>query len=172
MSWILSFVIIAFAIYLIYNTIAIKLFGIPKSLSDTFYLYQEKQNWMKFFFPIMMFLMAGLLMPAWLEITAFSMLQFLAFLTAAGIMFTGAAPAFKSNKLTNAVHSASAICSAIFALLWIIFVSKFWWIIIFWLVLILITSLLTKTLKKSYIYWLETVAFLSTFSSILLFYLI
>lgn len=172
MSWILSFVIIAFVIYLVYNTIVIKLFGIPKSLSDTFYLYQEKRDWMKFFFPVMMFLMAGLLMPAWLEITAFSMLQFLAFLTATGIMFTGAAPAFKSNKITNTVHSVSAICSAIFALLWIIFVSKFWWIIIFWLVLILLTALLTKTIKTSYIYWLETVAFLSTFSSILLFYLI
>lgn len=51
MSWSLICVFIAFIIYLVYNGIAIKLFGIPESLSDTYYLYKDKKDWMRIFFP-------------------------------------------------------------------------------------------------------------------------
>ena len=57
MTWALISVLIAFAIYLIYNGIAIKLFGVPHSLSNTFYLYKRKKKWMRIFFPIMMLLL-------------------------------------------------------------------------------------------------------------------
>ena len=97
MTWALSSVLIAFAIYLVYNGIAIKLFGIPNSLSNTFYLYKQKKEWMRIFFPIMMVLLVAFLMPAWLEISAASALQFLAFFASGGILFVGTAPAFISR---------------------------------------------------------------------------
>jgi hypothetical protein len=119
----------------------------------------------------MMVSMAGLLLPAWLEISALSSLQFTAFLAAAGIIFTGSAPAFKSNDLEKKVHTVSALVAAVFALLWVIFVSKLWFIILIWLAVIALIAFITKTIKSSYIYWLETVAFMSTFTSILFFLL-
>lgn len=172
MSWILTLVIAAFLIYLIYNGVALGLFGIPKSLSMTFYLFQEKKKWTRIFFPIMMILVAFLLLPAWLEISALSSLQFLAFLAASGIIFTGAAPAFKSSDMENTVHVVGAGCAALFATLWVILVSKLWWVILIWLAILGLIMLVTKTTKSSYIYWLETVAFLSTFTSILIHYLV
>lgn len=171
MSWIITCVLIAFTIYLIYNGIALKLFGVPKSLSMTFYLLQEKKKWTRIFFPIMMVGMAFLLLPAWLEISVGSPFQFLAFLAAAGIMFVGAAPAFKSSDLENTVHMTSAIAAAIFAILWVILVSKLWWTILLWIATLGLAMWLTKTTKSSYIYWLETVAFMSTFTSIIAYYL-
>ena len=171
MSWILTCVIVAFLLYLVYNGIALGLFGVPQSLSMTFYLFQEKKKWTRIFFPIMMISIAFLLLPAWLEISVLSSLQFLSFLAAAGIMFVGAAPAFKSSGLENIVHMTSAIVAAIFALLWVILVSKLWWVILVWSAIIGLIMLVTKTVKSSYIYWLETIAFMSTFTSILVYYL-
>ena len=170
MSWIIICVFIAFFIYLIYNGVTLKLFGVPKSLSMTFYLLQEKKNWTRIFFPIMMVGMAFLLLPAWLEISVGSLFQFLAFLTVTGIIFVGAVPTFKSSDLENTVHMTSAIVAAIFAILWVILVSKLWWTIVLWIATLGLTMWLTKTIKSSYIYWLETIAFMSTFTSIIAYY--
>ena len=169
MSWSLICVSIAFIIYLIYNGIAIKLFGIPESLSDTYYLYKEKKDWMRIFFPLMMFSMVGLLMPAWLEISTGSMLQFLAFLAAASIAFVGAAPTFKNGGMDYKVHSISSYCAAVFSILWVVLVSKLWIMPIIWFVFITLLAILTKTVKTSSIYWLETIAFMSTFMSIMIY---
>lgn len=166
MDWKLIFVLTAFVIYFVYNAVALSLFGVPKSLSMTFYLFKEKKNWTCIFFPIMMLTMAGALLPAWLEISEGSDLQFMAFLAAAGIIFTGSAPAFKSSSLENSVHMTSAVVAAIFALLWVALVANLWYVILVWLIAITVIAFLTKSVKSSYIYWLETVAFLSTFTAV------
>ena len=166
-----ALILSAIIIYFVYNFFALGVSGIPKSLSMTFYLLQEKKKWLRIWFPIMMISMAFLLMPAWLEISVGSPFQFLAFLAPAGIMFTGAAPAFKSSELENTVHMTSAIFAAITALLWVGLVANLWLVIAIWFVIIAILAIVTKTVKSSYIYWLETVAFLSTFTAILAYYL-
>lgn len=172
MEWTLILVLIAFTIYALYNIIVIGTLGLPWSLSETFYKLKEQKEWLKVFFPIMMILTSWLLLPAWLEISASTHLEFLAFLAAGGIMFTGAAPAFKKHNLENRVHSISALLSALFAIIWIICVSKLWWVLVAWLVLIALIAVITKTWKTSLIFWLETVAFLATFTSIILYRLI
>ena len=161
-------VIIAFAIYLIYDFTAVSLFGTPKSLSNTFYLFKERKSWQRFFFPIMMISTAGLLLPAWLDISQNSPFQFLSFLACAGIMFTGAAPTFKASKMENRVHMISAIIAAVCAILWIILVTNCEWVIGLWFIGILVNAIVTKTIKTSYIYHLETIAFMSTFCTLLL----
>lgn len=172
MTWALISVLMAFAIYVIYNGIAIKLFGIPHSLSNTFYLFKSKNKWLQFLFPAMMVILVVLLLPAWLEISAGSALQFLAFFSASGLLFVGASSAFMSSDLEDKVHTYSAIGSVIFALLWVIFVSKAWIMIPIWLTVIALIAWLTKTWKSALIYWLENVAFMSTFTSILIYFLI
>lgn len=171
MEWTLTLVFIAFIIYALYNIMVVGTLGLPWSLSETFYKLKEQKEWLRVFFPITMILISWLLLPAWLEISASTHLEFLAFLAAGGIMFTGAAPAFKKHRLENRVHMISALLSALFAILWIIFVSKLWWVLVTWLVLIALIAIVTKTWKTSLIFWLETVAFLATFTSIILYQL-
>lgn len=118
----------------------------------------------------MMMTMAGFLMPAWLDISEGHDLQFMVFFAMAGIMFTGAAPAFDSSDLENKVHTFSAIFAAIFALLWIVFVANLWYFILVWFIVIVLIALLSNTVKTSYVYWLETVAFMSTFTVIIAYY--
>lgn len=167
MSWIIYLVLAAFAMYLSYNFAALSLFGTPKSLSQTFYEFKERKSWQRVLFPVMMVGMGFLLLPAWLEISEGSNFMFTAFLAAAGIIFTGSAPAFKNSVLESKVHTGSAIFAAVFALLWIILVAKLWWFILVWLVMITLIALLTGTWKSGLIYWLETVAFMSTYTAII-----
>lgn len=119
----LILVLIAIAIFAIYNSVSIKIFGMPTSLSDTFYLYQSKKKGLGYIFTAMMWSMAGCLMPAWLSITDAiptweHNFTFLAFFAAAAIMFVGSAPAFRNIGIENKVHMISAKACAVFAILW------------------------------------------------------
>ena len=111
--------------------------------------------------------MGALLVPAWLEISDGSDFMFTAFLAVVGIVFTGSAPAFNNSDLENKVHTGSAIFAAVSAILWIILVAKLWWFIIVWTVMVSLIALLTETWKTSLVYWLETIAFMSTFTAII-----
>lgn len=161
----------AIFLYLIYNIIALVLFGVPKSLSMTYYLFKDKVDTLKFLFPSMMTLLTVFLMPCWLQISEGSPFQFTAFLSAAGVLFVGAAPAFMSSSLENMVHQVSAYVCAAAAIAWICLVTPYWWIILIVLGIVAALAIVTKTWKTSYIYWLETVAFVSTFISILVYYI-
>ena len=44
MTWILNCIIIAFIIYFSYNVLALYNFGVPYSLSKTYYLFEEKKK--------------------------------------------------------------------------------------------------------------------------------
>lgn len=160
----------AIFMFIIYNVVALVLFGVPKSLSMTYYLFKDRVESMKWLFPSMMTLLTFFLMPCWLEISEGSDFQFTAFLSAAGILFVGASPAFKSSSLESTVHQVSAYFAAAMAILWICLVTPYWWIILIVLGIITALAIVTKTWKTCYIYWLEMVAFISTFSAILAYY--
>lgn len=161
-------IIIATVIFVAYNAVAISFFGIPKSLSMTYYLYKEKYN-KGFLFPAMMYLVVACMMPAWITMSEGSDFQFLAFLAPAAIAFVGTAPAFLSSDLENMVHQVSAYLAAAFSLLWIILVTPYWWIIPVWVGIITALAFFTRSVKASYIYWLERVAFESTFTAAIMY---
>jgi hypothetical protein len=136
----------------------------------TFYLLKDSGRhggW----FPVMMYTMVVFLMPCWLTISEGSNFQFLSFLAPAAILFVGTAPAFKSSSLENMVHQVSAYLAAAFSILWIVLVTPYWWIILVVLASISFLALVTKTVKSGLIYWLEMVAFMSTFLSIVAYYI-
>lgn len=167
MNWVIICVLLAFLIYFSYNILVISNFGVPHSLSQTYYLFKEKKEWMKILFPIMMILVATLLLPSWIVLSSGNNFQFTAFLSAMGIMFTGACPTFANSKMEDRVHTYSAYFAAIMSILWIILVSKLWWMILLWGIIILGYAFLFKNWKNKLIYWFETIVFLSTFSSMI-----
>lgn len=158
-------IIIAAVIFILYNAASLAAFNVPKSLSMTYYLWQEKNSTLKFAFPLMMYLVVALMMPAWITLSEGSAFQFLAFLAPASILFVGTAPAFMSSDLENAVHQVSAYLAAALSILWIVLVTPYWWVILMWLCLVILMSIFTSSYKSSYIYWLELAAFGSTFTS-------
>ena len=160
----------AIFMFAIYNAIILLLFGVPKSLSMTYYLFKERNNILKVLFPSMMTLLGVFLMPCWIAMSEGSNFQFLAFLSAASLLFVAFAPAFLESSLENMVHQVSAYCCAAFAMLWIILVTPYWYVILIVLGVVAALAIITKTVKSSYIYWLEMVAFVSTFIAIVAYY--
>lgn len=172
---ILTLTIIGMVLFTIYNVCIVSKFGIPVSLSDSFYLLNGVKKGLGFIFTAMMVSIAFCLMPGWLEITEtitswsknFTALPFLA---AAGIAFVGAAPAFRKNEVEKLVHGISAYLTAAFSILWICIVCYEVALIVLPISVFVIVALglSTKTLKSSKIYWLEMLAFLATFATILI----
>lgn len=161
-------IIVATAIYVAYNVVSSALFCIPESLSDTYYLYKEKRNkgWL---FPLMMYAVVALMMPAWIALSEGSDFQFLAFLAPSAIAFVGTAPAFKSDDLENVVHTTAAIVAAICSLAWVAVITPYWWMILVWFGFIALAAILTSSYKICLVYWLEQVAFGATFTSAILY---
>lgn len=165
--------LVGILIFVVYNIVAIVKFGIPSSLSVTFYLWNDVKKNVGYIFTVMMFLLALSLMPGWLEITETvstwsHYLTVLPFLGAASIAFVGAAPAFRGCQLENKVHMVSAACAAVFSLLWCAVVCyKIAYIIPISAVIVWAIAFATKTHKSASTYWWEMVAFLATFATII-----
>lgn len=81
--------LIFLTMYIVY---AVRVCGVPWSLSDTYYQL-KKRNRPAWLFQMAMIIPAMLLMPVWLECSSGN-LQFLAFLSCGGLMFVGSAPLF------------------------------------------------------------------------------
>lgn len=108
MTLLVLFSLAAFAIYLI---LMAKLHGIQPSISDNYYV--SRHRWT--FVMVMWWVGFGML-PAMLEVTP-EIWQFSAFFCCGGVIFVGAAAAFR-EEMTRQVHNAGAFTSAGGAFLW------------------------------------------------------
>ena len=169
----LILVLLALFVFTAYNAVAIKKFGVPESLSNTFYLWNSVKKNLGYVFTGMMGFMAFTLMPAWLEVGNMasswsSFLNFLIFFACGSIMFVGVAPAFRSSEMEGTVHETSAKLAAAAALAWCFAVCyAIWYVPVACILAVLIAGLLSKTFKKCIIYWLEMMAFAATFITVI-----
>ena len=103
--------IVAMAMFFAYLLLMAKLHGIQPSISDNYYV--SRHRWT--FVMVMWWIGLGML-PAMLEVTP-EIWQFSAFFCCGGVVFVGAAAAFR-EEVTRQVHFAGAITSAAGAFLW------------------------------------------------------
>ena len=167
-------VIIALCVFLAYLVGIICAFGIPASISDTYYLLEKKRKGLGWLFTAMCWSVSGLLLPALLDMTPDSY-QFTAFLSCAGLLFVGAAPQFKL-QLTGAVHYSSAGVCVVFSQLWTALTR--WWVLLpVWLSYFAYTVIAVKRQKEGVLwykfrktkpmFWVEIASFMAMFLAIL-----
>ena len=104
-------VLFSLAVFAIYLILMAKLHGIQPSISDNYYV--SRHRWT--FVMVMWWVGFGML-PAMLDVTP-EIWQFSAFFCCGGVVFVGAAAAFR-EEMTRQVHFAGAITSAAGAFLW------------------------------------------------------
>ena len=174
----LVLVLISFLLFLAYNIGIVSKFGIPPSLSQSYYLLNGVKKNLGFLFTGMMLTVAFTLLPAWLELGEVvsswsSYLNPLAFFTCAAIAFVGAAPAFRANKLEGTVHEVAAKVAAACSIIWCLAVCwKIMYIPLGVAGLIAAIGAITKTWKSATVYWLEMMAFGATFATVIMQFLI
>lgn len=148
----------SFILLLSYVCVFVRKNGIPKTLSETHYIVKYK-----FMFPLMMVIVAGLLLPSWLELSdgkGFGY-TFLSFLTCAAIIFVGFSPNFK-EEFEGKVHCTSAILAAITGILWS--VLSVWYAPLISAAVFIYPII--KYWEKSKVFFLEMFAFLSVYIAI------
>ena len=164
---------IAIGIFIAYNAVMIGLFGIPSSLSNTYYLLNNKWPNSGWAFTAMMWVVCGLLIVPWIEVSQVisSWSQYLTvfpFATVACLLFVATAPNFRDGGLPESVHMTCAKLAAVFALLWVAIVCwKIMYIIPIWVLVLGAIAHATKTAKSGRDWWLEMCAFGPTFTAII-----
>lgn len=149
--------------------VCIKCKGIPYSISETFYKLEHK-----LWFGATMWLTAGLLMPAILEVTP-DCHQFTAFLACLGMMLIGVAPNFKEG-IDRPVHITGAILCILFSQLWVSLTCP--WMLLVWAVYLAYTiwamkknwkgNVISAFLLTKPMFWIEVTALITTYISIIL----
>lgn len=134
-------------------------FGIPASISDTYYLLERKRRGLGWLFTAFCWGVSLTLLPAWLDMTP-EAYQAVPFLSAAGLMFVGAAPQFKL-PLTGPVHFVAAGVCCVAAGLWVA-LSGVWWT----LPAAYAAGLALAAVDHRWMFWIEIAAFASVFLSI------
>ena len=171
------FILISIAIALLYvlgNCLWLK--GIPQSISDTFYLLNNKKKGLGWLFSFFCWGVLIVLIP-WFELTKFQDFQFLVFLAGAGLGFVGAAPHFKDDE--SNIHFWGAGVCIVSSQIWAFLTC--WWIpLICWVAWIVGTSIYmskhkTGILERTFIeakpmFWIEITAFTAIYSTILMCY--
>ena len=149
-------VLFSLAVFAIYLILMAKLHGIQPSISDNYYV--SRHRWT---FVIVMWWVGFGMLPAMLEVTP-EMWQFSAFFCCGGVIFVGAAAAFR-EEVTRQVHFAGAITSAAGAFLWTAFVMPPMAGLGF-----LTCCGLSLWLSRHVVYWLEVTCFAMVFVTYIL----
>lgn len=143
-------------------------FGIPTTLSESYYFIYKK-----YLFTLVMWLSGFLLLPPIMEMTGGDT-QIIPFLSIVGIMIVGAAPKYKEQERT--LHIIGATMAGFFSQLWIILYAYpwtllTWFILIIWAIGILIESKLVKWSeeldKRKWFFWAEMLAFINLYLNII-----
>ena len=153
-------VIISFVVCLLYLTAVSVAFGIPESISDSFYLLEGRRRGLGYAFTLWSWTVAFTVMSVMFVASEGQWYQFLGLFAGGGLGFVGAAPLFKGHERT--VHYVSAGVCALAALAWMVcagygfipalglfiaFIASIWW--------------------RHPVFWVETALLLSMYATLL-----
>lgn len=149
--------LILLTIYIMY---AVRMCGVPWSLSDTYYQLNKRGRpaWL---FQMAMIIPAMLLVPVWLECSAGN-LQFLAFLSCGGLMFVGSAPLFK-EEFQGRVHYTGTVIAGLATILWVC-LSGMWYLPA---VAFPVAGIIMLKYRK-WLFWAEMAAFVCAYVGVLI----
>lgn len=152
---------LVFGSYLAY---IIGTFGVPYSISDSYYLLEREHphKGLKYLFTGFCWGAGFPLLPVWFETTPDEYTA-IVFFAIAALLFIGAAPRFK-EKMEGMVHYVSAGVCVIMSQLWCLFVAHTWYISLPAFLIFCSIPLFSK--KKKWVFWIEIAAFLSSYAAL------
>jgi hypothetical protein len=158
-----AILIISLAVYITYKISVIRLFGVPASVSETFYLFNDKKNNLGYLFTLWCYLIGISVMIVMTDCSEGTWYQFLSFLSGGALCFVGTAPLFKGHE--KVIHYVSASVCAVSALAWMFLDGC--WIIPFGMILIYL--LFSEASGKGrLIFYLESGVFEATYTVLLM----
>lgn len=160
-------------VFFVYNTVVLKIFNIPKHLSITYRLLGNYKEWLRFLFPFFILLQLFLFVPVWWNMTrklssGYWRSSWLIPVAAFMMLIIAFSGNYRCNKFLLYVHYTAAFMAGISAVIWIFWVSPFWFVPLCMFVVLLAIAYQTGTLYSSFLYWLELTCFSSLYIAVLL----
>ena len=152
---------ISLTVFLAYIFTSILLFGVPRSLSQTYYLFERRKKGLGAMFTLFMWMTGFPLLIAWIDVLQNDW-DFLPFVAVASLMFVGTATAYRV-PMTREVHLLSALLSALSSVLWSVIYGSVGHLII----IILLTLIIVMYNNRNRVFWLEMGAFINIYFQIL-----
>lgn len=160
---------IGFILILLYILYIIVNYGVPKSISASYYLIKYK--WM---FSLIILISTILSFEQFMIITPDDF-KFLPFIFCSGILFVAASPNFSTNSIIGKVHDYSAIISFAASQIWVAIINPL--SLLFWIFILLYIINLYKEYKSVSLilnntcikFWTELVMLFIIFSQIISF---
>jgi hypothetical protein len=120
--------------------------------------------------------MCILLTPCWLKLSKTNFAQDTAVINILALIFMGASPIILKGEdtdrpLTDLFEKLISYCCSMFFIIWIVAATPYLWIVLLIAIIVTLISIITKSWNKCYTYWIEIIAFASTFIAILLKYI-
>jgi hypothetical protein len=117
---------------------------------------------------IVTILVAMLLCPAMIEAGDESPLQVLGFAAPVYLGVVSFTPKWETDKRQKRVHVAGALICAVLSLLWLIFALRLWFYPVIAFALALAVSLMSGTLRRSYVFWGELALFAAVYAALII----
>jgi hypothetical protein len=152
---------ILFSLFIAYIATVIRLFGVPDSISESFYLLESKRRGLGYIFTGWCFVTGIGVAALMFEIAAGQWWQFLGLFAGGGLCFAGAAPLFRSSE--RVIHICGAGVCALASIIWMC-LAGFGYIPLFSLLLFVLPCL--KSGKIAFA--VEAALFASMFTVLLL----
>jgi hypothetical protein len=147
---------LSFALFVAYMATLAIWFGIPASISDSFYLLNGRRRGLGYVFTLWCWITAIAVMAMVFDVSDGSWYAFLGLFAGGGLGFVGAAPLFKTYD--RVVHYVSAATCALAAVSWMC-ASGFWYVPAVSLALCIAVGWLSG--KR--VFWIETACFASMY---------
>lgn len=166
-------IIFTIIVFVAYNILVLYTFGFPKHLSGTYRLLGNYKRWLRLLFPFFILLQFFLFVPIWWDMAKTISLEYpqsssLVLVTAFMMLIIAFSGNYHCNKWLLYTHYIAAIIAGISAVMWIFWISQFWFLPLCNLIAALTIAYLTKTLRSSFLYWIELVGFCSLYVVVLL----
>ena len=136
----------------IYLIIYLSRYGVPESVSATY--YSDLPKWA---FSTTLALAGGFILIPWLEISEET--EFCAFIATVSVFFVASSPTFK-EKFVGRVHYGSAITLFIASVVWLLVNDGFW-------AFLLVSFVPAVIYRKKWLFWVEVGLFISVYSTLI-----
>lgn len=153
MKALLIFSLLLMAAFVVLSCIFV---GVPEKYSDWLKGWKEKLPGFPLYLSgIVTIIALFAALPSILEVTKGSPWQFLGFLAGFVVVFTQLSNRFASGGFSKGVYAFLDLLFAVLAILWVILACKLWPFILGSIVVFYIVAGVTKTISRSWLFWLE-----------------
>ena len=176
MNWSLAITIVLILdllVFSVYELAVILNFTIPNNLSNTYYHFDRKFRGKGKLFPGMLYILCTTAMPIWIYFTYRlpdwrSHFAFLPALTMISLALVGVSARYKKSDFRIYFHYTVAILSGFFTVLWFLIVAlPLSYILISFILVMMITGALTRTLFIYPLFWFESAGFFGVLYTLL-----